>query len=296
MSSDSEQPVASSSRRTALSDKKQQRREALDRLKSSKNASKSRPQPAFLGADDDDDDDVNPFDGLGAVHAAAARKRAAADNGEGNSRGAGGGRDPLLDRVFDDLFDLDGPSGSGGGAAGSDDIAGVAGEGDDVEGAPAKKRRVVAKMDETRLTGPLGFPKLREELRKVKIKGKGHEVSFFFSSFHFLPSLLTLIRPHSLFPSTSLFTILDLLFCPSLFPNPPNPVPSLDSSYPPQQQDLRRVLTLYQLWSHEMFPRTNLRDTLQTVEKLCHKRSVQVCLHFPPLASFSPFLFACVHH
>lgn len=33
---------------------------------------------------------------------------------------------------------------------------------------------------------------------------------------------------------------------------------------------------MYQLWSHQMYPKTNLRDTLQTVEKLCHKRSVQV--------------------
>ncbi|GAA5868318.1 hypothetical protein JCM3774_001005 [Rhodotorula dairenensis] len=43
-------------------------------------------------------------------------------------------------------------------------------------------------------------------------------------------------------------------------------------------QDLKRVLTMYQLWSHKMYPKTNLRDTLQTVEKLCHKRSVQRAL------------------
>lgn len=35
-------------------------------------------------------------------------------------------------------------------------------------------------------------------------------------------------------------------------------------------------MTMYQLWAHQMYPKTNLRDTLQTVEKLCHKRSVQV--------------------
>lgn len=33
---------------------------------------------------------------------------------------------------------------------------------------------------------------------------------------------------------------------------------------------------MYQLWSHQMYPKTNLRDTLQTVEKLCRKRTVQV--------------------
>lgn len=183
MSSDSEQPTTS--RRSALSDKKQARRAALDRLK---NASTTRPRPSFLGADDNDDDDgaPNPFDGLGAIRAGAAKKRQAGGNADREGRVP---RDPLLDRVFDDLFDLDGPSGSGG-AAGSDDVAGVAGEGDDVEGAPAKKRRVVARMDETRLMGPLGFPKLREELKKVKIKGKGHEVRLLFGSFH-PPSFLS---------------------------------------------------------------------------------------------------------
>lgn len=33
---------------------------------------------------------------------------------------------------------------------------------------------------------------------------------------------------------------------------------------------------MYQLWSHQMYPKTNLRDTLVTVEKLCHKRTIQV--------------------
>jgi hypothetical protein len=40
-------------------------------------------------------------------------------------------------------------------------------------------------------------------------------------------------------------------------------------------------MTVYQLWAHQMYPKTNLRDTLQTVEKLCHKRSVQVRLAAP---------------
>ena len=37
-------------------------------------------------------------------------------------------------------------------------------------------------------------------------------------------------------------------------------------------------MSVYQLWAHQMFPRTNLRDTLVTVEKLCHKRRVHVRL------------------
>ncbi|GAA6036959.1 hypothetical protein JCM8097_005479 [Rhodosporidiobolus ruineniae] len=226
MSSDSEQPT--SSRRVAQSSAKQARRAALDRLKQ-RTKSSSRPQPAFLGADDDDDDagdGSNPFDGIAAVNAAferqqKQRKRSTADRDQdaSNSRQ----RDPLLGNAFDDLFDLDGASPSlgvstGEGGAG-DDISGAVAGDLDVEGTGAKKRKVLARMDEARLTGEKGFPKLQQDLKKVKLKGKGHEL-----------------------------------------------------------QDLRRVLTLYQLWTHEMFPRTNLRDTLQTVEKLCHKRSVQRAL------------------
>lgn len=40
-----------------------------------------------------------------------------------------------------------------------------------------KKRRVVARMDEARLLGPTGFPKLQESVLKFKVKGRGHEVS-----------------------------------------------------------------------------------------------------------------------
>ncbi|KAK4053655.1 chromosome segregation in meiosis- protein [Microbotryomycetes sp. JL201] len=42
-----------------------------------------------------------------------------------------------------------------------------------------------------------------------------------------------------------------------------------------ERSDLKRVITMYQLWSHQMFPRTNIRDTLRTVERLCHKNSVK---------------------
>ncbi|BGP13632.1 hypothetical protein JCM10213_007808 [Rhodosporidiobolus nylandii] len=213
MSSDSEhsEPVG---RRTQTT-KKEARREALERLKSSKTAS-GRARPSFLGADDDDADAgelPNLFDGLAAVNAAAARmKKRPAEDRDRVDR-APPARDALLGNAFDDLFDLDGATGAAG-----EDLSGAAEPEIDIEGG-AKKRRVVAKMDEARLTGEMGFPKLQRELKKVKIKGRGHELA-----------------------------------------------------------DLRRVLTLYQLWTHEMFPRTNLRDTLATVEKLCHKRSVQRAL------------------
>ncbi|KAM0792130.1 hypothetical protein ACM66B_004830 [Microbotryomycetes sp. NB124-2] len=42
-----------------------------------------------------------------------------------------------------------------------------------------------------------------------------------------------------------------------------------------ERSDLKRVITMYQLWAHQMFPRTNVRDTLKAVEKLCHKQSVK---------------------
>lgn len=64
-----------------------------------------------------------------------------------------------------------------------------------------------------------------------------------------------------------------------------------------QTQDLKRLMSMYQLWAHQMYPKTNLRDTLKTVEKLCHKRSVQVSpfgarldLCSPPEFALPPFI------
>ncbi|SDA08151.1 BZ3501_MvSof-1269-A2-R1_Chr8-1g09588 [Microbotryum saponariae] len=91
----------------------------------------------------------------------------------------------------------------------------------DVEGVSGKKQRQpLAKLNDVRLLGPSGFPKLLDKVQKFKIKGvKGEE-----------------------------------------------------------KNDLKRVLRMYQLWCHQMYPRTNLTDTLKVVEKLCHKRSVQSAL------------------
>ena len=52
-------------------------------------------------------------------------------------------------------------------------------EGAEDDGVATKKRRIVAKMDETRLLGADGFPKLQEIVSKFKTKGKGNEVRFF---------------------------------------------------------------------------------------------------------------------
>ncbi|KAK4333034.1 Chromosome segregation in meiosis protein [Rhodotorula toruloides] len=190
-----------------------QRREALARLKDA-SSSRAARQPRFLGADDDDGDDTAGGDvdfEQWERRDLAKRKRAPGGDSNAPSR-----NDPLLAGAFDDLFDLGETSGAAGEGKTDVDVDGTGAEGIDVEGGTAKKRRIVAKLDETRLLGPSGFPRLRDDIKKVKIKGKGHEM-----------------------------------------------------------QDLKRVLTVYQLWSHQMYPKTNLRDTLQVVEKLCHKRTVQ---------------------
>ncbi|BGO89382.1 hypothetical protein NBRC10512_006298 [Rhodotorula toruloides] len=188
-----------------------QRREALARLKDA-SSSRAARQPRFLGADDDDGDDTAGGDvdfEQWERRDLAKRKRAPGGDSSAPSRS-----DPLLAGAFDDLFDLGETSGTAGDGKVDVDVDGTGAEGIDVEGGTAKKRRIVAKLDETRLLGPSGFPRLRDDIKKVKIKGKGHEM-----------------------------------------------------------QDLKRVLTVYQLWSHQMYPKTNLRDTLQVVEKLCHKRT-----------------------
>lgn len=51
-------------------------------------------------------------------------------------------------------------------------------DGVDVDGVAQKKKRVMAKMDETRLLGPSGFPKLQGDIKRFKVGGKGSEVSY----------------------------------------------------------------------------------------------------------------------
>ncbi|GAA5951755.1 hypothetical protein JCM3765_003108 [Sporobolomyces pararoseus] len=208
--SDYSSPPRSSTRGTT------ERRAALEKKKDASNNLKSRQKkPTFLGADDEDD--TFDFEAFSRPSAASGRTRkerettAAAREGGGDSLGLGNG--------FDDLFNLDGPGGSRTGGEDPDEaLKGDLGE-LDADAQPVKKRKAIAKMDETRLLGPTGFPKLMQDIKRVKLKGKGHEA-----------------------------------------------------------QDLKRVLSVYQLWTHQMYPKTNLQDTLTTVEKLCHKRSIQRAL------------------
>ncbi|GAA5885357.1 hypothetical protein JCM16303_006017 [Sporobolomyces ruberrimus] len=186
-----------------------ERRAALERLQdASKNKSRLEKgkRPTFLGAEDDEEGDTFDFEAFSRPKE-KNRTRKERDSTEGPAA-----RDSL-GNGFDDLFNLDDPNAS---RTGDDNAQGGDLDDLDADAAPVKKKRVVAKMDETRLLGPTGFPKLIEDIKRVKLKGKGHEA-----------------------------------------------------------QDLKRVLSLYQLWSHQMYPKTNLRDTLTTVEKLCHKRSLQ---------------------
>ncbi|KAM0425025.1 hypothetical protein ACHAPT_009826 [Fusarium lateritium] len=71
------------------------------------------------------------------------------------------------------------------------------------------------KLDEERLLGPKGIPKLRQRARDLKIKGKGHEFS-----------------------------------------------------------DASRLLSFYQLWLDDLFPKAKFLDALAMVEKAGHKKRV----------------------
>ncbi|KAF4953680.1 hypothetical protein FSARC_12341 [Fusarium sarcochroum] len=82
-----------------------------------------------------------------------------------------------------------------------------------------KKRARVpnVKLDEERLLGPKGLPKLKQRARDLKIKGKGHEFS-----------------------------------------------------------DASRLLSFYQLWLDDLFPKAKFLDALAMVEKAGHKKLVVI--------------------
>ncbi|KAF4991324.1 hypothetical protein FGRMN_7887 [Fusarium graminum] len=82
-----------------------------------------------------------------------------------------------------------------------------------------KKRARIpnVKLDEERLLGPKGLPKLKERARDLKIKGKGHEFS-----------------------------------------------------------DASRLLSFYQLWLDDLFPKAKFLDALAMVEKAGHKKRITI--------------------
>ncbi|CAM1501560.1 Fc.00g035440.m01.CDS01 [Cosmosporella sp. VM-42] len=92
------------------------------------------------------------------------------------------------------------------------------GLGIDEEVSVQKRARVPnVKLDEERLLGPAGIPKLRQRAGNLKIKGKGHEFS-----------------------------------------------------------DASRLLSFYQLWLDDLFPKAKFLDALTMVEKAGHKKRVMV--------------------
>jgi replication fork protection complex subunit Csm3/Swi3 len=104
-----------------------------------------------------------------------------------------------------------------------------------------KEKRIMPKLDEARLLGPDGFPKLIKDTKHFKPKGKGHEVR-------------------------STMLLLFFFFRAPL------------SEYRKQEADLNRLLRIYQFWTHKLYPKTQFRDTVERVEKLCHSRRMHVRL------------------
>ncbi|KAG6162663.1 hypothetical protein E4U26_005574 [Claviceps purpurea] len=82
---------------------------------------------------------------------------------------------------------------------------------------PKRAREPRVKLDESRLLGPSGLPKLRKRARDLNLKGKGHEFS-----------------------------------------------------------DAARLLSFYQIWLDDLFPKAKFLDALTMVEKLGHKKQIVV--------------------
>jgi hypothetical protein len=142
-----------------------ERRAALEQKKDTSRNAKGRP--TFLGDDEDDTFDFEAFSRPSNTSRTRQERETTTAAREGDSLGNG----------FDDLFNLDGPNGSRTADGDLDDaLKGDLGE-LEVDAAPVKKRKAIPKMDETRLLGPTGFPKLMQDIKRVKLKGKGHEVS-----------------------------------------------------------------------------------------------------------------------
>ena len=43
-------------------------------------------------------------------------------------------------------------------------------------------------------------------------------------------------------------------------------------------EDLDRLMSIYQFWAHNMFPKTQFRDTIDRVERVCRSRRMLVRL------------------
>lgn len=88
-----------------------------------------------------------------------------------------------------------------------------------------------------RLLGPAGIPKLRKRAAGLKLKGKGHEVRI---------------------PQPDPFSLRLLTCCLRGF----------------QFSDASRLLSFYQLWLDDLFPKARFLDALAMVEKAGHKKGL----------------------
>ena len=96
-----------------------------------------------------------------------------------------------------------------------------------------------------RLLSQAGIPKLRRITKeRLKLKGKGHEVFD---------------------PTPGFISIFYLLYTISQLYLPPLP----------QYSDVTRLLTLYQLWLDDLYPRAKFADGLAIIEKLGHTKRMQ---------------------
>lgn len=121
---------------------------------------------------------------------------------------------------------------------------GKSGGGGDEDGAK-KQRKKIARMDEARLLGPTGFPALIKSTKDFVPKGKGHEVCSY-----------NIIILHN--------SCLHGMWCT-------------------QAADLNKLLQVYQFWAHRMYPKTQFKDTVERVEKLCHSKRMHVRFRLPCL-------------
>ncbi|KAI9726205.1 MAG: chromosome segregation in meiosis- protein [Chrysothrix sp. TS-e1954] len=123
------------------------------------------------------------------------------------------------DRQIGDVFrDIGQNNATGAANAATVDLTGSRDLGIDEEVKVRKPRAPVAKLDEERLLGTKGIPKLRKiGKERFKFKGKGHEYS-----------------------------------------------------------DVAKLLTTYQLWLDDLFPKAKFADGLTIIEKLGHTKRMQV--------------------
>ncbi|ROT37521.1 Swi3-domain-containing protein [Sodiomyces alkalinus F11] len=117
-----------------------------------------------------------------------------------------------------------------------------------------KRARVPrVKLDETRLLSDDGIPKLRKRAAGLKFKGKGHEVRRH-SVLHYVPRPAVVVsfyhhhldRHHHTVSHALVFIL--------------------------QFSDAARLLTFYQFWLDDLFPKAKFLDALAMVEKAGHKR------------------------